>query len=123
MQGTPDILKESMLRFLPLLLLGLLLATCSRKAELKGPAKHYHVSGTVVSVNEKDQSASIDAAAIPDYMEAMKMDYPIAQKSDFRKIHAGDHIEGTLDVYESGDYTISSIDKIQSHSGQTPSGK
>jgi Cu/Ag efflux protein CusF len=107
-----------MARLLPLLFLGLFLTGCSHKAELKGPAKHYHLSGTVVSINERDQSASIDAAAIPDYMEAMKMDYPVAQKSDLQKMHPGDHIEAALDVYESGDYTISRIDKIQSHSGK-----
>lgn len=88
------------------------LVACGHKQEAKGPAKHYHVSGTVVSLNSKDQSASIDAAAIPDYMEAMKMDYPITNKSDFAKIHPGDHIEATLDVFESGDYAIASFEQI-----------
>lgn len=92
------------------------LVSCGRNEEAKGPAKHYHVSGTVVSVNEKDQSASIDAAAIPDYMDAMKMDYPIANKNDFAKLHPGDHIEATLDVYQSGDYSIASFERIEKES-------
>ncbi len=98
------------MRLLPAIFAVILMFGCSRKTEPTGPAKHYHVSGTVVSVNPKDQSASIDAAAIPNYMEAMKMDYPVANSSDLEKLHPGDHIEATLDVYESGDYSISSLE-------------
>ena len=94
------------------------MAACSPKTESKGPAKHYHVSGTVVSLNVKDQTASIDAAAIPGYMEAMKMDYPVASKSDFDKLHPGDHIEATLDVYESGDYSIASVEQAGKAAGR-----
>lgn len=100
------------MRSLPIFLFLLATAACTQKVENKGPAKHYHVSGTIVSLNTKDQSASIDAAEIPGYMEAMKMDYPIAKKSDFEKIHPGDHVEATLDVFESGDYAISSFEQV-----------
>ena len=100
------------MRFFGFAVLFSLVIACNTKQAPKGPAKHYHVSGTVVSLNAKDQSAAIDAAAIPDYMEAMKMDYPIANRSDFEKIHPGDHIEANLDVYESGDYNISRFEQI-----------
>jgi protein SCO1 len=108
-----------MARFLPLLFLTtLFVSACGHKAEPNGPAKHYQVSGTIMSVNQKAQSASIDAAEIPGYMEAMKMDYPVANKSDLEKLHAGDHIVGALDVYDSGDYLISSFSKIEKAPGK-----
>jgi protein SCO1/2 len=71
--------------------------------------KHYPVIGKVISVDTKGQTAAIDAAAIPGFMEAMTMDYPIASKAECEALHAGDHITGTLDVYDDGSYTLSHI--------------
>ena len=84
---------------------------CSSRTKA-APQKHYPVTGKIVSVDAKDQTASIDAAAIPGYMEAMTMDYPIESKSDFASLHPGDHITATLDVNDDGTYTLSHI-KIQ----------
>lgn len=95
-----------------LLLFGL---ACSKRSGDKGPAKHYHLTGKVVSVNTKDQTASIDAAAIPNYMEAMTMSYPIATKAEFDGLKPGDEIEATVNAYDSGDYDISNIKKKPAH--------
>ncbi len=84
---------------------------CGHKPEAKGPARHYSLTGRVVSLNRKDQTASVDAAAIPNYMEAMKMDYPIASKAEFDSLAVGDNIKATVNVYESGDYDLSGIQK------------
>ncbi len=86
--------------------------SCMQKTENKGSAKHYHLTGTIQSVNPKEQTASIDAAAIPNYMEAMTMSYPIADKSEMETLHAGDHIEATVNVFDSGDYNLSAIKKV-----------
>ncbi len=86
---------------------------CNRNHTDKGSAKHYHLTGKVMSVDAKDQTASIDAAAIPDYMEAMTMTYPIASKDDFQALHPGDAIEATVNVYDSGDYDLSSVQKAK----------
>ena len=84
---------------------------CGHKPESKGPARHYQLTGRVVSLNKKDRTASIDAAEIPGYMEAMKMDYPIASQAEFDSLSAGETIKAIVNVYESGDYDLSSIQK------------
>ena len=81
---------------------------CNQKPAGKGPAKHYTLTGRVLSLNSKDQTASIDAAAIPDYMEAMTMSYPIASRAEFDSLHPGEQIKATVNVYDSGDYDLSS---------------
>lgn len=93
---------------LPLILLFL---GCGHKATEKGPAKHYQLTGKILSVNDKDQTASIDAQAIPNYMEAMTMTYPIADKSEFKSLQVGEEIQATVNVYDSGDYDLSSVKK------------
>jgi Cu/Ag efflux protein CusF len=63
----------------------------------------------VVSVNAKEQTAAIDAAAIKGYMEAMTMEYPIQSKEELAGLHPGDHITATVDVGDEGNYTLSHI--------------
>ena len=100
---------------MPIALLTVILsgAGCGSKATDKGPAKHYQLTGKVVSVNSKDQTASIDAAAIPNYMDAMTMSYPIANKSELGSLHPGDEIRATVNVYDSGDFDLSSVQKTK----------
>jgi Cu/Ag efflux protein CusF len=94
------------------LLLTFIACIACAHTEKSGPEKHYPVTGKIVSVNSKEQSALIDAAAIPNFMEAMTMDYPIKSKAEFESLHAGDLITGTLDVATDGIFTLSHI-KIQ----------
>jgi len=101
------------------ILLTLILAAslgCSSKPESKGAARHYQVTGRVMALDGKNQTVSLDAAAIPGYMEAMRMDYPVPSRKDFDSLHVGDKIQGTLNVHDSGDYDLSSVQ--QSSSGK-----
>lgn len=98
--------------FTATILLTLISVACAHKPADKGSAKHYQLTGKVISVNSKDQTASIDAAAIPNYMEAMTMSYPIADKSELESLHAGDQIQATVNVYDSGDYDLSAVKKV-----------
>ena len=100
-----------MLRFLSVFVLLSFSFACGPKPESKGPVRHYQLTGRVVGLNQKDQTASINAAAIPGYMEAMKMDYPIASKTEFNSLSVGEPIKATVNVYESGDYDLSGIQK------------
>jgi len=105
--------KRDMLRHLVLLLLAVSLG-CSPKPEPKGAARHYQVTGRVMALDAKNQTVSLDAAAIPGYMEAMRMDYPVPARKDFESMHVGDKIQATVNVYDSGDYDLSSIQQASS---------
>ena len=90
----------------------ILLAACSQKpqetsqpvqpAQSAQPAQQrYHLVGKIVSVNPNDHAAVIDHQAIPGFMGAMTMSYPIAPSEDLSKIGAGDEI--TADVVTTAD--------------------
>jgi protein SCO1/2 len=63
--------------------------------------QHYHLVGKIVSVNPADHAAVIDHEAIPGFMGAMTMSYPIAPSEDLSKLGPGDEI--TADVVATGD--------------------
>jgi Cu/Ag efflux protein CusF len=100
--------------FILLLVVVALNIACGSKPESKGTAHHYPVTGRVMAVDAKNQTVSLDAAAIPGYMEAMRMDYPVPSRKDFDQLHVGDKIQATVNVYDSGDYELSSIQKTSS---------
>jgi len=91
------------------LIAGLGLSLSCAPAAKPAPQKHYQLTGKVVSVDAKEQTAAIDAAAIKGYMEAMTMDYPVHSKDEFASLHPGDRISATLDVSDDGSYTLSHI--------------
>ena len=95
-----------------ILLLMPIVACNSRKFELTGPVRHYQLSGKVIGLNAKEQTATVDASAVPGFMEAMTMDYPIASKAEFQTLRVGDKIKATLNVSASGDeYNLTAIQK------------
>ncbi len=95
--------------------IALTLGCSPKRAELSGPVKHYTLTGQILSLDPKAQTANINAAAIPNYMDAMAMDYPIPSKADFTTLHVGDKIKATLNVSASGDdYNLSNIQKQSS---------
>lgn len=98
--------------FLSSLLLVTLIA-CSRSSKNIQPAHQYALSGKVVALDAQSQTATVNAAAIPNYMEAMTMEYPVKSKGDFNKLHIGDRIKATLDVAGDGQYDLSGI-QVQS---------
>jgi protein SCO1/2 len=86
-----------------------MLVSCSRKRETVQPEHQYALSGKVVALDAQAQTATVNAAAIPNYMEAMTMDYPVKSKADFNKLHVGDQIKATIDVAGDGRYDLSNI--------------
>jgi Cu/Ag efflux protein CusF len=90
-----------------------LLVGCSSKQAPSGPVRKFPVTGKVLAVNSKNQTATIDTAAIPNYMEAMTMEYPVQSRSDFESLRAGDQITGTLIVRADDSYTLTDLRKQQ----------
>ena len=83
---------------------------CSKKQPAFAVAHRYTLTGRIVSLNPKDQTASIAADAIPNYMEAMTMDYPVESRADFDKLRVDEHIKATLNVSAGNDeYDLTSI--------------
>ena len=91
------------------------LVACGRSSHA-GPERHYPLTGKIVALDEAHRVATINAAAIPNYMEAMTMDYPIRLQSEFQSLHVGDKITATVDVDADEKYDLSNV-KVQA-SGQ-----
>jgi len=96
--------------FIPFLL-ALGLTACSHKSDTSQPAHQYQLTGKVVSLDAQNQTATVDAAAIPNFMEAMTMEYPVKSKEEFKTLHSGDRITATVDVSAAGTYDLSNIHK------------
>jgi protein SCO1/2 len=84
------------------------LAACHREPDSE-PSRQYALTGKIVALNPGDRTATVDAAAIPGFMEAMTMEYPIKSKADFDKLRVGDKITATVNVREGGLYDLSNV--------------
>jgi len=99
-------------RILIYALLIVVLTSCGRKPESVARQHHYRLTGRVIALNAKDHTANIDAAAIPHFMEAMTMEYPIKSKADFDKLHIGDQITATVNASDDGLYDLSDVQRL-----------
>ncbi len=86
----------------------LLLAACGQTPK-PDTAKHYQITGKVASIDTKEKTAAVDGDAIPGFMGAMKMDYPVASASDLASLKVGENISATIDVGADGSYSLSHI--------------
>lgn len=84
----------------------LLSTGCSQRAEAE---KRYPMSGEVLSLNAKDQIATIKSGPIAGWMEAMTMEFPIRSKSDFDSLRVGEKIKATVDVRGGTDYSLVNV--------------
>lgn len=64
--------------------------------------------GVVLKVDPADKAATIDAEKIDGWMEAMTMEYPIADPADLAKLKPGLKITATVDVRDLN-YSLSNI--------------
>jgi Cu/Ag efflux protein CusF len=96
---------------LKLSVLGVSILALSGCAQTKTtPAdKQYTLTGKVISVDAKAHTATIDGAAIPNFMDAMKMEYPIASDTDLAALKPGESISATVKVADDGSYSLASI--------------
>jgi len=73
------------------------LAGCHSAGSAKGKTEQYAVRGTVVSVDAGRGMVSLGTEPIPNFMEAMTMDYPLEDKAAATELHPGDKITATLE--------------------------
>jgi len=78
-------------------LVGLLLVGCHGAGSAKSKTEQYAVRGTVVSVDAGRGAIALNAETIPNFMEAMTMDYPLEDKAAVTELHPGDKITATLE--------------------------
>ncbi len=82
------------------LLLAAVLAACGARQE----GKRYPMQGEVKALDANANTATIAAAKIGDWMEAMTMEYPVKPDSEFQKLHVGDRIQATVVVNDPAYY-------------------
>jgi protein SCO1/2 len=63
----------------------------------KTQTEQYPVRGTVVSMDTGRGEVALNAETIPNFMEAMTMDYPLEDKAAATELHPGDKITATLE--------------------------
>lgn len=66
-----------------------------------GPAKEYQLHGRILGLDASGHVATIQHDAIPGFMGAMTMGYPVKDQAEFSKLTAGETIDAT--VYVQGD--------------------
>jgi hypothetical protein len=75
-------------------------------SEATSPAKRYTLHGQVVSVNAKNHTATIAGEAIPGWMGAMTMPYPVKNEKDWQALRPQQVMTATVEVHEEGDYAL-----------------
>jgi protein SCO1 len=108
-------------------LIAITLSACNSKSS-QSATKRYPFKGKVVSIDLQSQSAIIDAEAIPDFMDAMAMDYKFKPASTVSQLTAGDSISAEVVVVQpdpksdnaAPDYWLENV-KVVSHGSATPS--
>ena len=90
------------------LMLAALLAGCAKPAPAE---KKYKLTGDVVRLDANTQMATIKGDKVEGWMEAMTMEYPVKDKTEFAKLHEGDRITATIYVAESS-YRIGDINVV-----------
>jgi Cu/Ag efflux protein CusF len=103
----------------------LLLSACRGS---KTPAtKRYSLTGRVISIDSRNQSALIDGDAVPGFMAPMAMSYKIKPAADLGQLTAGDFISAEVVVVEpdakneneAPDYWLENV-KVTAHAKAPP---
>ena len=66
------------------------------------------MSGTVIAMDKKTQTATVKHGRIDGWMEAMTMEYPVKDQQEFQKLKVGDQIQTKIAV-QGTDYWISAV--------------
>jgi len=75
-----------------------LLAGCSAKSSSHADARRYHLAGKIVSVDTAQGILLVDHEAIPGFMDAMTMPYPVPDAAALAALAPGDEISAEVVV-------------------------
>jgi len=78
------------------------LAACKKQQDAN--VKRYHLVGKVVAVDTKGSSVVVDHQAIPGFMDAMTMAYPVRDVRILQPLNVGDEITADVVVASDGAY-------------------
>jgi protein SCO1 len=78
------------------------LAACKHQQDAN--AKRYHLVGKVVAVDVRGSSVVVDHQAIPGFMDAMTMAYPVRDVRILQPLNVGDEITADVVVASDGAY-------------------
>jgi protein SCO1/2 len=82
---------------------------CLALAACGTSAKHYSLTGQVVSKDPANYTLVVDHDDIPGFMPAMTMPYPVAKGTDFAAIEPGDRIRARVVVQSNEKYWLDQI--------------
>ena len=102
-------------KFLSILLLAVMLGACAERRGApvaQGPIEKYRLDGIVVSLDPQAHIAKINGQKIEGWMEAMTMEYPVKDRSEFDALHIGDHITATIFV-QGLNYSLGEIHHVR----------
>ena len=85
-----------------------LIASCGRSTDNKTD-RRYQLTGRVTALEAKNHVATVDAATIPNFMDAMTMDYPVKSEAEFKKLQVGEQIKATITVHQDSSYDLTHI--------------
>lgn len=91
---------------LSVLFLVSLLSACQRNPPPL-PVREYQMSGEIVSMDAKSQTATVKHGKIDGWMEAMTMEYPVKDQQEFAKLRAGEKIQAKI-LVQGMEYWIAS---------------
>jgi protein SCO1/2 len=79
-------------------------AACGKKE----PARQYKLKGKVIRLAPENRIASIQHEEIKGWMEAMTMEFPVPDATEFAKLKPGLEVEATVNVRDL-DYWLTDI--------------
>jgi len=92
--------------------LALALVACAAPKAPPTAAKEFQMRGEVTGLDAGGHVATIKHEAIPGFMGAMTMGYPVKDQAEFSKLAVGEPITAT--VYQNGDdFWIGNIQKAE----------
>lgn len=113
-------------QLIPIIIAILCLSACHRD-KANAPARRYHFTGRIISIDPRSESAFIYGDEISGFMDSMGMSYKIKPASTLDKLAPGDLISAEVVVAQSNpkdenaesDYWLENV-KVTGHKPEKP---